>query len=241
MMSDGVAQPAENSGAAALVWKEQRWRPVLLAAAVHLAVALAAVILPARIMTFSPPPPPVQSVELVMLETPSQPVSGPLPERQPDTALLSTPVVVAPVPKAAPVPKPRPLVPSRPVFRSATMAPAPHPLPSPVETSAMPPVSEPTAVPPMAPVLAASALDNPQPRYPRAARQRNMKGVVLLALEIDESGSVAQALVRNSSGFDLLDRAALEGARQWRFRPAQRGGQAVRSMVEIPVRFELEG
>jgi periplasmic protein TonB len=42
-----------------------------------------------------------------------------------------------------------------------------------------------------------------------------------------------------SSGFDLLDRAALEVARQWRIVPERRNGVAMPTRVEVPVQFAL--
>lgn len=45
--------------------------------------------------------------------------------------------------------------------------------------------------------------------YPRTARARSMEGVVLLFLSIADDGSVQSVEVRKSSGFTVLDQAAL--------------------------------
>lgn len=60
------------------------------------------------------------------------------------------------------------------------------------------------------------------PAYPPRALG---DGVVIVELAIDASGAVKDArVVRSAGGFDG---AALDAARQWRFRPAQRAGAPV--------------
>ena len=60
-------------------------------------------------------------------------------------------------------------------------------------------------------------------------------GVVTVELAIDASGAVRQArVVQSAGGFDS---AALDAARQWRFRPAQRAGAAVPANAYIVFGF----
>lgn len=77
------------------------------------------------------------------------------------------------------------------------------------------------------------------PVYPQLARRRGWQGEVLLAIDVTASGIAAEPVVLRSSGFDLLDRAALEVARQWRFVPEQRNGLPMPTRVEVPVQFAL--
>ena len=42
-----------------------------------------------------------------------------------------------------------------------------------------------------------------------------------------------------SSGYDMLDQAAMKAVRNWRFTPAKRGGEARTAWVDIPVMFTL--
>ncbi len=82
--------------------------------------------------------------------------------------------------------------------------------------------------------------DNPPPAYPRLARRRGWQGEVLLQVRVGSSGKVLTARVERSTGYPVLDRAALEAVRDWRFRPARRGLLPVESEVRVPVRFRLE-
>lgn len=82
-------------------------------------------------------------------------------------------------------------------------------------------------------------LFNPPPPYPPMARRRNQAGTVLLAILVDKSGQVRKALVVESSGTPMLDRAAVGGVASWRFEPGRHGSKPVAAWVEVPVRFCL--
>jgi periplasmic protein TonB len=81
---------------------------------------------------------------------------------------------------------------------------------------------------------------NPPPPYPAAARQRHYQGTVLLDVLVDEGGKVGELRVARSSGHHLLDTAALNGVRHWRFEPGRRDGVKIAMWVRIPVRFVLD-
>ncbi len=85
----------------------------------------------------------------------------------------------------------------------------------------------------------ASYLSNPKPFYPRVARRRGMQGMVVLEVEVSIEGLPKKVEIEVSSGFKLLDIAAVETVRGWRFVPAQRNGVAVVASVDVPVRFVL--
>ncbi|BBB27675.1 energy transducer TonB [Amphritea japonica] len=78
------------------------------------------------------------------------------------------------------------------------------------------------------------------PRYPRLARKRGVEGQVMLRVNIGQDGNAQEVLIEQSSGSELLDRAARKAVQQWQFMPAQAGGIAVASYVRIPVDFVLE-
>jgi protein TonB len=46
--------------------------------------------------------------------------------------------------------------------------------------------------------------------YPPLARQRGWQGTVLLALRVESNGGLERVRVRHSSGYDVLDRAAVD-------------------------------
>jgi TonB family protein len=83
--------------------------------------------------------------------------------------------------------------------------------------------------------------NNGRPAYPQLARLRGYQGVVVLFVEVLADGRVGQVGIKRSVGHDILDRAALEAVRTWRFEPGRREGRAVTMSVEVPVRFVLNG
>lgn len=87
----------------------------------------------------------------------------------------------------------------------------------------------------------AAYLRNPAPPYPPAARRRSLQGRVLVHAVVGPGGDCARAEVRKSSGHPILDEAALQAVRGWRFLPATRDGRPVAAGVEIPIVFRLEG
>jgi protein TonB len=81
---------------------------------------------------------------------------------------------------------------------------------------------------------------NPEPAYPVSARRRRQEGSVLLRVHVSAAGRPEAVSIRRSSGFEVLDEAAVEAVRRWEFEPALVDGRPVASEVEIPIRFELE-
>jgi protein TonB len=86
-----------------------------------------------------------------------------------------------------------------------------------------------------------AAFHNPKPPYPLAARRLGLEGRVLLTAHVRADGRCGNVRLRASSGHELLDDAALDTVRRWRFLPARRGDAAVDSWVEIPISFRLAG
>ena len=80
---------------------------------------------------------------------------------------------------------------------------------------------------------------NPPPEYPEAARMAGQEGVVWILALCDTTGAVQDAWVEESSGFPLLDEAALAAVRKWTFVPAIEGGVAVAGYVRRPISFKL--
>jgi protein TonB len=46
-------------------------------------------------------------------------------------------------------------------------------------------------------------------------------------------------MVKESSGFQSLDNAAVKAVQKWKFAPARMGSLAIASHVDIPIRFQL--
>jgi len=81
---------------------------------------------------------------------------------------------------------------------------------------------------------------NPPPRYPKIARKRGYQGTVMLSVFVDEDGLVKNLWVFTSSGYRLLDNAAVNAVRNWTFEPGMKGNRKVAMWVKVPIRFELK-
>jgi protein TonB len=81
---------------------------------------------------------------------------------------------------------------------------------------------------------------NPKPPYPAIARRRGYEGTVRLKVEVLASGKVEKIWIKESSGYEILDRSALKTVKDWSFIPARFGGIPVKSTVIVPVTFQLK-
>ncbi len=108
----------------------------------------------------------------------------------------------------------------------------------------VPPPPPPVPENPPAPVRAAQLPELPRktvdvhPIYPDVARVAHVEGTVILEAVLDTSGRVTQLRVLRS--VPLLDQAALEAVRQWRYTPSIYYGKPVSVLMTITVRFTLQ-
>jgi protein TonB len=79
----------------------------------------------------------------------------------------------------------------------------------------------------------------PVPEYPRRARDRGLEGRVLLRVLVSSEGTAEKVEVKDSSGFSMLDSAAVKSVRRWRFHPAREGEERVPMWIRVPVEFRL--
>lgn len=77
-------------------------------------------------------------------------------------------------------------------------------------------------------------------RYPRWAVREGWEGTFVIAIEVLTTGEVGRWKVMESTGHPLLDRAAAEAVREWRFHSAQEQGKAIVSCIQIPIQFSLQ-
>lgn len=183
------------------------------------------------------------------------------PPAQPPQPL---PMEMVTIPTPAPAIRPAPPAP----VKTATVkphkaAPAPRPLPAPAKpspktittdtraeavTSQAPAVTEAPAASrsepaPPAPVVPPTHigghLGNPRPTYPPLSIELGEAGAVGLRVAVGADGRAQEVSVARSSGFPRLDRAALQAVRNWRFRPATRGGEAIPYTYVFNVDFDL--
>lgn len=154
-------------------------------------------------------------------------------------------------PDTAPIVAPREITPETPIERTTPPA-SPFGVPGAIENGtgtiegALPGATEPPPPPapqPTAPVHLHQGIQAPRkvvnvdPIYPDLARIAHQEGVVILETIIDARGTVQT--VRVLRGFPLLDQAAIDAVRQWRFTPALLNGQPVPVVMTVTVNFKL--
>lgn len=80
-------------------------------------------------------------------------------------------------------------------------------------------------------------IEQVMPRYPEIAKAAGRTGTVILQAIIDTTGGIENVEVIR--GDPLLDRAAVEAVRKWRFRPARLNGRPVKAYFTLTVNFTL--
>lgn len=142
-----------------------------------------------------------------------------------------------PMPVAAATPEPAP---AAPVGVTTPQPPAP-PIAAPVAAAPAPAPAAPPAPPKVVlPSTDADYLQNPKPVYPAMSKRLNEQGKVQVRVLIGEDGRPQKAELRQSSGFDRLDNAALNTVMQWRYVPGKRGGVPEAMWYLVPINFVLE-
>lgn len=202
----------------------------------------------------------MRAVELVVpVAVLAQIIEPPKPE--PPVPLPPPPVIPKPPPppvKQAVV-KPAPPVPQKqaPPQMLAIETPTPAPnAPAPVEIAPAAPISPPSVpvaavaspVPVTAPpsgkvVLPMSEgdyLSNPKPPFPAMSKRMGEQGSVKVRIYVGADGLPKKAELQKSSGFDRLDKAALDAVMQWRYIPGKRGGIPEDLWMSTTVSFILE-
>jgi len=74
-----------------------------------------------------------------------------------------------------------------------------------------------------------------RPEYPEIAQAAKVQGIVILEVVIDEAGDVTDAKVLRS--IPLLDQAALDAVKQWRYTPTMLNGTPVPVIMTVTVNF----
>lgn len=85
--------------------------------------------------------------------------------------------------------------------------------------------------------LVGFATQKSNPVYPTMAKSMRLTGVVKVDLVIDENGLVAE--VQNLSGPAMLQRAATDAVKKWKFKPFIRDGQATKATGFVSFNFSL--
>lgn len=81
---------------------------------------------------------------------------------------------------------------------------------------------------------------NPKPSYPLASRRLGEQGAVHLQLCVGSRGFVESVRMTQSSGYQNLDRSAIEAAKAWRFSALSTTSENVLECYQLPIHFQLE-
>jgi len=84
------------------------------------------------------------------------------------------------------------------------------------------------------------SVNNPRPEYPRAAREAGWEGTVVLQILVLPDGTAGNVMLHKTSGYSILDEAALAAVRGWRFVPAMDGNFPIQSVARLSIRFDLK-
>jgi TonB family protein len=87
-------------------------------------------------------------------------------------------------------------------------------------------------------IRAPTRLNQVAPVYPQQAKDARVQGVVILEIVLAADGSVSDA--RTLRSIPLLDEAALECVRQWRYEPTLLNGTPVPVIMTVTVNFTLD-
>ncbi len=177
---------------------------------------------------------------------PPVPKVAPPPPTPPAPPALPTPVVrkqaVAKVPIPFKTEAPMPLV----IADSMPAANAPRAAVETAEMAAAPLPSPKVATTPPAPARMelptsnADYLQNPKPAYPAMSKRLGEQGKVVVRVFIEVDGTAQKAEIKQSSGFERLDQAALNTVQRWRYRPGKRAGVPEGMWFNVPISFVLE-
>jgi TonB family protein len=84
-------------------------------------------------------------------------------------------------------------------------------------------------------VRAPAKIVDVKPVYPEEARSAGVQGVVILEVHLAADGSVADARILRS--IPLLDQAALDAVRHWRFAPTLLNGEPIDVLMTVTLNF----
>ncbi|MBB5373417.1 TonB family protein [Acidocella aromatica] len=221
----------------------QDGRRFMAAIGIGLLVELAALALLLPVMSQQQPPARQQSVVKISIQAPPQAPKPLPPTPKPPPPTPQPPQPVTP-PKPVPTPPPRP-APQHVVHHSVPPHPAPPPPPK-----AAPPVPQTPPTPPMPPAPSLGEVDQFRSAmrsavqsvanevYPQAAQMAHETGAPEVTFTY-YNGAVTNIALAHSSGFPLLDQAAIQAARIAHYPPPPSGFAGRTYTVTVEVIFQM--
>jgi protein TonB len=215
----------------------RRWKRGAVAGSVLLHVALVAMLIrhpdtpPSVIIA---PDNDMADISVTLSRSAPKPPAAATRPAQPEPAPHPTPVQSTAMAPQRPMLQPRPR--RHPAPETSTTVAASSPTPAPQAEAAVP------AAPREPPLILHPRFRTPPvpAAYPQRAMELNQQGDVLVRAIVNPKGEPEAVNLWRSSGFPMLDEAALEAIRRWRFLPAEIDGVPVRAIVQVPVVFHLK-
>ncbi|GAO23033.1 TonB family protein [Alicycliphilus sp. B1] len=194
----------------------------------------AEIIIPAEVLSeFLTPAPPAAP--------PAPPV--PLPHKPTPAPPKPTPPKPRPAPTPAPAPMPLAIADPTPAPAAPVGVVQQQPAAAPVEAAPAPAPAAPAAPPGPAiiqPSSDASHLNNPKPVYPAVSKRLGEQGKIVLRVLIGTDGLPQKIEIKQSSGYERLDRQAVDTVSRWRFVPGTRNGVPEAMWYLQPINFVLQ-
>lgn len=192
----------------------------------------------------------MRAVEIIVpVEVLAQMIDLPTPKTAPPVPI---PIPTPPVPVKQAVTKPTPVTQTAPPIltvnepapaAAAFIAPVPQP-PAPIAPPSVPVAA--VAVPPVTAKASAPTsicvqdyISQPDPIYPNLSNRLGEQGVADIRVLFSAAGLPLKAEIVKSSGYERLDRAALEGTKRWRFVTCSGITAATDHWKETSVKFKL--
>ena len=224
--------------------------PMVVSVGIHTVVATALVVIPLLYVSDSiPQVPTMMAFVAVAPAPPPPPPPPPPPQAMADLPPVEEDVGPPPAPLEAPAEiGPEPVV-ARPVGIEGVvvggvtggivggLVEAPPPPPPPPLLPPPPPPAREGPVRISGEIRAPALLTRVNPDYPPLAVHAQVEGVVILEAVVDREGRVEDVQVIRS--LPLLDKAAIDAVRQWRYAPLLLNGVPERFILTVTVQFKL--
>lgn len=219
-----------------------RWSMVPVSICAHVIVGIAVVIVPLAAEVEWPRPAPLHSLVLAMKTVPVPPSPAP-----PAAVRRAAPATDVRMPSSLEPERETPPVsagsagPDTPV--DGGIGPVDPGIPGGLGSGVAVPSPPPPAAQPPAPVRPGGSIREPKkifdvaPAYPAFAASARIEGIVILEAVINERGGVERMKVLRSVA--LLDAAAIEAVKQWRYTPTLLNGTPVPVLLTITIKFTL--
>jgi protein TonB len=87
-------------------------------------------------------------------------------------------------------------------------------------------------------VAQANLITQVKPQYPALAKAARVQDYVMLQATLSKQGTIEDLKVLH--GHPLLNEAAIEAVKQWRYKPQTLNGQAIEVITTITVNFSFQ-